>query len=210
MKTQVKASLAALVALVVTFSTEAQAITTLSPEIREVKTELKRNSVSLNPLSLIGAQVELDYERRLAGGVSLVATPYVGLFKLGKRERDQELAIYAEPKVGVELGTRFYPAGKAMNGFFIHPLVGYRHAFVDTAAESMGSSPTGPAADVVKAGGRLGYQWFPARRLAISLSAGAHYSVGWNTPSSARDGIVKKPQGLGFAPEGKFALGVMF
>lgn len=67
---------------------------------------------------------------------------------------------------GVNAETRFYPAGKNLNGFYFAPNVSYN---------SLSEEESGESVSISSIGGLIGWQWFPGEQFAIGLGIGVDY-----------------------------------
>ena len=191
---------------------EAQAA---SPSIREpsVGVGVKKNVIGFSPIPAFLGQAVVDYERRLSSHVGLLATPYISFLQIDAPDWVEGDKFLTARGAGGEIAVNFYTGGRALNGFFLGPVVGYQFSSVSTKSR-FGSGFGNIDAHVLKVGGRLGRQWFPAPWMVINLSGGAAYAhqlASSEVKVTSTSGTTSGRYLVGsVVPDLKFGLGVLF
>lgn len=151
-----------------------------------------RNTLSLNPLSLIFGVLSLEYERALSEHLSVYVSPSVYL-AYGALESEFETTGY-----GSGGGVRAFPVGAAPSGFYL--AVGGEGAYAE--AKGASGSARGFGYEV---GAQLGYTWLIADVIDISLGAGVKYA---DLRVDTNDGRTYGDQGV--LPSLRLAMGMAF
>jgi hypothetical protein len=159
----------------------------------EVETKLVRiNIVSVGALPALasaflyrfGGYYSLEYERVLNDFLGIYAAPTLVSFQLAPEtflpRENPPMPVRAPFRASLlrlELGGRFYWPGKAPGGWWASPSVGAGAGEVGTATKS----PNGMISTEMKAGLdfsaglSLGYRWYPAEYIPITVGVGLEW-----------------------------------
>ncbi|MCA9562752.1 MAG: DUF3575 domain-containing protein [Myxococcales bacterium] len=122
------------------------------------------NTITIDPLPLIFGVLSLEYERAVAPAVSIYAGPSINF---GTSVDDPDSAF----GLGLDMGARFFPWGKAPEGFFIAADFGVAYA-----SATDGETDTSASAVAYAVGGSIGYTFLIADVFDLSLGVGAQYA----------------------------------
>jgi hypothetical protein len=132
----------------------------------------------------VGQYYSLEYERVLTNWVGVYAAPTLVSFQLARETflpRDnppmEARAPFRASLLRLEFGGRFYWPGKAPGGWWASPSVGVGAGEVGTATKSSsGAITTEMKAGLdFSAGLSLGYRWYPAEFIPITVGLGVEW-----------------------------------
>jgi len=154
------------------------------------------NTVTVSPLPLVfNRELDIEYERAVSDDFSLFAAPSLVV----GTTTSCTCSYYG---AGVTAGARFFP-GRAPSGVFLGAFGTLLYASASIGSPSV--SGTGLAFET---GGMLGYTFIIARRLDLSLGAGAAYAQEKVTLATPEAEMTVGANGV--IPVLRLALGVAF
>lgn len=184
--------------------------TTVAPEAAAMSVTTDRlNTVTVAPLSLLGGNLGLEYERVVAPKVTLFAGPsltfssgllsFLGVSSFG---------------FGAHAGGRYFLTGDAPSGLWLGPQLSFNAATVSaTASSGADSQDISMSTFGFNALAMVGYTWITDSGVDISIGAGGGYgslSFTGNTSGSAGSAEFPVVEGSFFSGAVRAAVGFAF
>lgn len=173
------------------------------------KSDDPKNTIKLNPLSLILSTFNLSYERNIAKRINL---------QLGAYYTGASSGSVGYSGVGLSPMVRFYLSGdKNLKGFYLGPGIRFNSLTISNDASLIGFGTITKnewSFTSFSFGSDLGYQFLFGNIVTLDLFAGAYYGVGSLSYKGSVSGTAEPSLGAiagsGFSPNFGIKLGVAF
>lgn len=147
--------------------------------------ELKRITLTANPLSLLLTRIGVNFEYMLAKHHALVANPYFqsNSVEVGSGNNTTKTSYTT---FGGEVGYRFYTGSRGANGFFVGPSVFVQNTASSVTTTSPNANSNADGSTLVYGGiVDLGGQHVTKGGFTIGAGAGIMYLVAANEPNAS-------------------------
>jgi len=149
--------------------------------------------IDINPLDLAFGELSLEYERAINPYLSILVGPQILVFPgVGSASGASESGV------GITASLHVFPGGNSLHGFWFGPEVDLDYAQVSIG----GVSGAGVAAGAF---GIVGYTFFPAPHIPISLGLGAGYGTSGATVTNGTTTATSGANGMELT--GRLAIG---